>query len=201
MATESDDELLNRARAGDESGFVSLYRRMQGPIFRYVLNLTGSTAQAEDVTQEVFMALIRDSCGYNPERGTLAGYLFGVARNQVLRQLDRNRLFVESDPEEVERNNSESRFVGDPMIDLLRQEGIEVLRRAVVSLPKRYREVVVLCDLEELDYAEVATLLNCPIGTVRSRLHRARGLLMEKLQQRSDPKRDLGNWDPARSII
>jgi len=87
------------------------------------------------------------------------------------------------------------------MVDLMRQEGIEELRRAVLALPKRYREVVVLCDLEEVDYLEAARLLNCPIGTVRSRLHRARALLLEKLRHRIEPPSRLKVLDPARSLI
>ena len=77
---------------------------------------------------------------------------------------------------------------------------MEALRRAVVSLPKRYREVVILCDLEELDYTQAAQLLGCPIGTVRSRLHRARGLLLEKLQPTRGPVKDVGAWKPVRSL-
>ena len=68
------------------------------------------------------------------------------------------------------------------------------------TLPPRYREVVVLCDLEEVDYAEAAFVLACPVGTVRSRLHRARALLLEKLHQDHRPK-PLGALDPARSLI
>jgi len=71
----------------------------------------------------------------------------------------------------------------DPLVDLAHREGVESLRRAVQALPRRYREVVVLCDLEEVDYADAAVALACPIGTVRSRLHRARSLLLEKLKQ------------------
>ena len=89
----------------------------------------------------------------------------------------------------------------DPMTELLRAEGIDVLRRAIVSLPKRYREVVALCDLEELDYTQAAAMLGCPIGTVRSRLHRARALLLEKLQQKRDLKPDVPGWKPARSLV
>jgi RNA polymerase sigma-70 factor (ECF subfamily) len=76
----------------------------------------------------------------------------------------------------------------DPLIDLTQREGIEALRRAVRALPRRYREVVVLCDLEEVDYADAASALGCPIGTVRSRLHRARALLLEKLTQERAPR-------------
>ena len=82
-----------------------------------------------------------------------------------------------------------------------RREGIEALRRAVQALPRRYREVVVLCDLEELDYAEAAVVLGCPIGTVRSRMHRARALLLEKLNQDRKPRPAVDAWKPMRYAI
>ena len=78
---------------------------------------------------------------------------------------------------------------------------IEALRRAVQGLPRRYREVVVLCDLEEVDYAEAAVILGCPIGTVRSRMHRARALLLDKLNQDRKPRMAVDTWKPVRCAI
>src|SRR5438093_12758546 len=100
---ETDDELLDRIRSGDEPAFVSLYRRRQGAIYRFALHMCGSAAVAEDVTQEVFLALIREGCGYDPSRGTLPGYLFGIARKLVLRYLERGRSVValEADGEDA----------------------------------------------------------------------------------------------------
>ena len=197
---ETDDELLLRMRSGDEQAFSALYRRRQAAIYRFALHMSGSAATAEDVIQEVFLALIRDDCGYDPERGTLAGYLFGIARKLVLRQLDRRRTDVVLDEDQEDLVPPEMAASADPLAALTRKEGIAALRRAVQTLPPRYREVVVLCDLEEVDYAEAAFVLGCPVGTVRSRLHRARGLLLEKLRQDHHP-RPLGALDPARSLI
>ncbi len=88
---ETDDELLSRIQSGDEQAFVDLYRRRQAALFRFALHMSGSLPVAEDVTQEVFLALLREGCGYDPERGTLSGYLFGIARKLVLRHLERGR--------------------------------------------------------------------------------------------------------------
>jgi RNA polymerase sigma-70 factor (ECF subfamily) len=201
MATETDEELLQRMRGGDEQAFVVLYRKLQGPIYRFVLNITGSTSVAEDVTQEVFLALIRNNCGFDAGRGTLSAYLFGIARKLVLRQLQRSRTMVEQEIEADEWGYPELGVTQDPIVDLLHTEGLEVLRRAVLSLPRRYREVVVLCDLEEMDYTQAAAVLDCPVGTVRSRLHRARALLLEKLQDKRDAKPEARSLTPARSSI
>jgi len=98
---ESDDELLSRLQSGDEQAFVTLYRRRQAALYRFVLHMSGSASVAEDVTQEVFLALIRNECGFDPERGSLSGYLFGIARKLVLRHLERGRsdVALEADPD------------------------------------------------------------------------------------------------------
>jgi RNA polymerase sigma-70 factor (ECF subfamily) len=198
---DSDDELLFRLRNGDEQAFVALYRRRQAAIYRFALHMSGSAAAAEDITQEVFLALLREECGYDRERGTLSGYLFGIARKLVLRSMERGRVDValETDGEEVAPR--ELAVTDDPLAGLTRREAINALRRAVQALPRRYREVVVLCDLEELDYAEAAVALACPIGTVRSRMHRARALLLDKLNQDRKPRLSVDAWKPMRYAI
>ncbi len=201
---ETDDELLMRMRHGDEQAFVSLYRRRQGAIYRFAMHMSGSAQAAEDVTQEVFLALIREDCGFDPERGSLSAYLFGIARKLVLRQLERGRSDVPLDSSGEEVPRMELAAGDNPLVDLTRKETLETLRRAVLALPRRYREVVVLCDLEELDYADAAVTLGCPIGTVRSRLHRARALLLEKLSLERSGRPGtaaLGSWKPLRSLI
>src|SRR6516165_7025547 len=91
---DTDEELFIRIHSGDEQAFVSLYRKRQGALFRFVLHMSGSEALAEDVTQEVFLAVIRDGCVFDPARGTLTGYLYGIARKLVLRHIERGRLDI-----------------------------------------------------------------------------------------------------------
>jgi RNA polymerase sigma-70 factor, ECF subfamily len=201
MPPDTDEDLLIRMHSGDEQAFVSLYRRKQGGIFRFALQMTGVEAQAEDITQEVFLTLLRKDCGYDPVRGTLSGYLFGIARKLVLRYVERGRLDVALDDGADENALPELAVDDDPLVDLARREGLEALRRAVLALPRRYREVVVLCDLEEMDYADAAAALGCPIGTVRSRLHRARALLLEKLKQDRNGKPAIGTLNTARCFV
>jgi RNA polymerase sigma-70 factor (ECF subfamily) len=146
--------------------------------------MSGSQSIAEDVTQEAFMALIRDPRGYVPEKGTLVGYLYGIARNQVLRRLEKDRVVVlaESSDEEGSVGVNQAYEGDDPLEALTRNETVERVRNAVLALPAHYREVVVLCELQEMSYADTAMALDCAVGTVRSRLHRARAMLIEKLQ-------------------
>ncbi|HXB67034.1 MAG TPA: sigma-70 family RNA polymerase sigma factor [Candidatus Acidoferrales bacterium] len=197
---ETDDELLIRLRSGDEEAFVILYRKRQAAIYRFALHMSGSLTVAEDVTQEVFLALLRQECGFDPERGTLSGYLFGIARKLVLRNVERGRSAVALENDLDDGTLPELAVNDDPLVELTHREDIAALRRAVQALPRRYREVVVLCDLEEVDYADAAVVLGCPIGTVRSRLHRARGLLLDKLNQERNPRQAVGGLKPARCL-
>ena len=183
----NDEDLLRLALAGDEAAFTALYRRRQQSVYRFALQMSGSRSIAEDVTQEVFMALVRDGQRFDPERGRLLAFLFGVARNHVLRRCDRERLFsplIEADeggPVDVTLATE-----GDPLSELTRGEMIARVRAAVLALPPHYREAVVLCDLNEMSYAEAAEVIGCAVGTVRSRLHRARAILIEKLRGAGD---------------
>lgn len=183
---QGDSDLLRLVAKGDHDAFLSLYRRHQGGIYRFALHMAGDPSMAEEVTQEVFMQVIRQPGQYQPERGSLAALLYGIARNLVLHSLERSKRYLPLAEEGTDNDGGgvRSAFVGleDPLADLTRAETIERVRQAVLALPPVYREVVVLCDLEELDYAQTARALACPVGTVRSRLHRARSLLMEKLR-------------------
>jgi RNA polymerase sigma-70 factor (ECF subfamily) len=174
----SDVELLQSMLAGDEEALIALYRRRQKVIYQFALQLCGSPALAEDVTQEVFMVLIREGNSFDPARGSLTAFLLGVARNHVLRRLRRERFYVAMG-DDAETTAPVS---AGPLADLSRTETIESVRRSVLALPEKYREVVVLCDLQELSYLEAAEILGCAVGTVRSRLHRGRALLIEKLR-------------------
>jgi RNA polymerase sigma-70 factor (ECF subfamily) len=179
----SDGELLQSMLAGDEEALAALYRRRQGSVYRFALQMSGSPALAEDVTQEVFMALMRDGRSYDSARGPLNWFLLGIARNLVRQRLGREQFYASlADDQEDQSIVSGLQTVNDPLDELSRTETIEVVRKAVFSLPLRYREVVVLCELQELSYAEAAEVLGCAIGTVRSRLHRARALLIEKMR-------------------
>lgn len=179
----TDNELLSAMLGGDEDALATLYRRRQGGIFRFALQMSGSPALSEDVTQEVFMILMRDGLNYDSARGSLNAFLFGVARNLVRQRLGREQFYVSMD-HETENGTVAEGFLADdsPLDELSRGEAIESVRRAVLSLPPRYREVIVLCELQEMSYADAAGVLDCAIGTVRSRLHRARAMLIEKLR-------------------
>jgi RNA polymerase sigma-70 factor, ECF subfamily len=181
LAEHSDEQLLALALAGNEDAFTALYRRRQGPVYRFALHMSGSPQVAEEVTQEVFLFLLQRAHDFDPNRGALGAYLFGVARNYVRRAMEKSYSeAVNMTP--AEDDDPKLVTVFDPVRDIARSQTSKAVWKAVLSLPEHYREVVVLCDLQEQTYADAAQALGCALGTVRSRLHRAHDMLMKKLQ-------------------
>lgn len=174
----TDGDLVRLLMAGNEDAFGALYERCSPSIYRFALHMSGDQHIAEEVTQDTFMILIRRPSMYDETRGSLVGWLLGIARNLTRRELGA------ASAEEALDDADEPAAPADVLQNLARQEMIDAVRQAVVSLPAAYREVVVLCDLQEMDYRDAAVTLDCPVGTVRSRLHRARAMLMVKLQTR-----------------
>lgn len=167
--------LLRRLQTGDERAFEALYERHMPPVYRYALRMTGSESDADDVVQELFLALIRSARGYDPERGELRSYLYGLARRLILQRLPAET--------SVDAGTPEPAVEDDPFERLDLAQRTELVRAAVASLPAAYREVVVLCDLEEMDYSDAAAAMGCAMGTVRSRLHRARSMLLNRMEK------------------
>jgi RNA polymerase sigma-70 factor, ECF subfamily len=181
LAEHTDEQLLALALTGDEDAFTALYRRRQGPVYRFALHMSGSTQIAEEVTQDVFIFLAQRGRDFEPSRAALGSYLFGVARNYVRRAMERSyseTLHTTSAEEHADSLVTET----DNVENIARGQLSKAIWKAVLSLPQHYREVVVLCDLQELSYAEAASAVGCAIGTIRSRLHRAHDMLAKKLQ-------------------
>ena len=172
----TDSDLLQLIVGGDREAFAELYRRRQSNVYRFALQMSGAREVAEDVTQEVFMVLMRKAGNYDEQRGSVNAFLLGIARNHLLRRLKRERLLLPID-EAMNTTRGE-----EQLEELSRRETIKSVQKAVLSLPEHYREVVVLCELQEMSYVEAAAVLECAVGTVRSRLHRARTMLIQRLQ-------------------
>ena len=145
------------------------------------------------------MTLMRDPKKYDAARGTLGGFLYGVTRNRILKHLERL-------PREVplEEKNEDGAGPGivlqdasTPAIQAEKRERAEQVWAAVLDLPADFRDAVVLCELEERSYEEAAQMIGCPIGTIRSRLHRGRALLMARLEMLRDAPRRAGVPWPA----
>jgi RNA polymerase sigma-70 factor (ECF subfamily) len=174
-----DDELISRIAAGDREAFALLYRRYRTDVYRFAAHVSGSAAVADDVVQDVFVAVIEDASRFRANRSGVLPWLLGIARNHVRRW--RSQRPVQPLPEDDTQAARGLAVQPDPLIEISMQRHTTALRRALLELPVRYREIIVLCDLQELSYADAADALGCAVGTVRSRLHRGRALLARRL--------------------
>lgn len=180
----SDSDLLRQARSGTAEAFAALYRRHQGPLYRYALLRCGSPDTAADIVQEAFMGLMTGRLQFDPLRGQLQHFLFGVARMLALKQdPGRARLLslVAPDDGDGEDGFEMASEDAEPLERLLENETAEEVRRALAQLAPHYRDVVILYELHDLSYVEIANVCQVDIGTVRSRLSRGRAALAKRL--------------------
>jgi RNA polymerase sigma-70 factor (ECF subfamily) len=171
----SDADLLERVRDGDAPALRPLYERHGGSVYRFALLWSGSPAIAADVTQDVFVHLLTQAVDFDPARGRLPAYLCGIARNFVRRL----HALPAHDPlpEDDAGVTTLASAAEGPLERLLRERDLERLRCAIAQLPPPYREALILVELQECSYAEAAAQCGCALGTIRSRLSRARALL------------------------
>ena len=180
----SDTELLRQMRAGTAAAFEALYLRHQGPLFRFAILRSGSADTAADVVQEVFMGLLTGSFKFDPVRGLLQNFLFGVARNLVMKldpPASRHSTLPEPDDDGDDAALEAASDAAEPLARMLGNEQAEAVRRALALLPPHYRDVVILYELHDLPYLEIADICQLDIGTVRSRLSRGRAALAKRL--------------------
>jgi RNA polymerase sigma-70 factor, ECF subfamily len=174
--------LLAKMKQGDEQAFVALYRRHKDAVYRFALMCTGSPASAAEVTQETFLHFMTRTDQFDPTRGSIAAWLCGVARNLARKEYNPRELATDPADLADDAHLSEAHIDYDtPLERLLKGEVAEQVRRAVARIAPHYRDVLILCELSELSYAEAAQVCGIDIGTVRSRLSRARAQLAERL--------------------
>ena len=191
-----------RVAAGDAEAFASLFRRRQGQVYRFALHMTASPSIAEDVTQEVFLAVMSDASRYDPARASVVAWLCGIARNHVRRRAERDRLLQplarygddENDDDQVEQMLAvEPEALGD----LTRAESIDALRQAILTLPLRYREAVVLCDLAGV---ELRGRVGCTRVCASARCARACTAGARSSRRSLRPPPAWSEWNSPRSV-
>lgn len=175
--------LLARLKNGDEAAFTALYRRHKDAVYRFALIYCGAAGTAADVTQDTFVHLMTKATQFDPTRGTVGSWLCGVARNIARRHLGEPREDYRDPAELHDDANPQASLVETetPLDRVLRNESAEQVRAAIARLAPHYRDVLILCELSGLSYAETAQVCGVEIGTVRSRLNRARTALASTL--------------------
>ncbi|HEX6637082.1 MAG TPA: RNA polymerase sigma factor [Steroidobacteraceae bacterium] len=180
MTSHGDDtEYMARLAAGDASALRPLYEKHGRALLRFSAAMCRSRQVAEDLVHDTFVALLREPFAFDPSLGSVYGYLCGVLRHRVSRYFRQQKRWVAMDGDDEAAEPQAPAH--NPADDIARSEETAAFRRAMLELPMQHREIIALCDLEELPYATVATILQVPVGTVRSRLHRARALLSIRL--------------------
>jgi RNA polymerase sigma-70 factor (ECF subfamily) len=196
----ADAELFGRLVEGDEEALVSLYRRWRPALHRFALGMSGSAATADDVVQETFMIVMRDADRYDASRGAVGSYLRGIARHLVHRRVRRESRFIALGEGQLDWRGDDPAANPDPSALLIRQDEVQRVHAALLRVTPRLREVLVLCDLQGVSYAQAAETLRVPIGTVRSRLFRGREALAGRLKKDPAPlpawKRALARLTP-----
>jgi RNA polymerase sigma-70 factor (ECF subfamily) len=170
-----DVGLLADIAAGVEQAFVELYGRRHNDVYRFAFAMAKSRSFAQDVTQEVFLNVLENARRFDSGKGSVRAWLFGCARYVTLDRLRLERRWTDDMPAELATLDSDESLLAD--------QRVERLHAAIARLPVEYREALVLFELQELSYAETAAVLDCPVGTVRSRLHRGRALLKAMLDE------------------
>ncbi len=170
-----DAALLAAAAAGVEAAFVELYGRRRDDVYRFAYALTRSRSCAQDATQDVFLSVLENAGRFDPAKGSVRAWLVGCARHIVIDRLRRDSRRTGEASDGAGACDNEQRVLTD--------QRLARLHAAIARLPPEYRDALVLCELAELTYAEAAAVLDCPLGTVRSRLHRARSLLAAALRK------------------
>jgi len=168
---KTPEQLLADARRGREAAFLRLFDDHHLPLFRFAWRLTRSAADAEDVVQECFLALLRPGCAFDPARSAIRTYLFGAVRNQCLKRLR------EREP----GGPAGSPDPRTPETEALHGETASAVADAIAALPETQREVLLLAHYDQLSLAEIAEITELEIPAVKSRLQRARATLRERL--------------------
>ncbi len=188
-----DHDLVVATREGDEVAFGELVRRYRSPITNYVYRIVSDYEMAIDLAQETFVRIFTSASRYRANH-SFSTYIYRIATNLAISELRRRKRwkFIPSFSSPAGAHNSgapgdEKEFElldphPQPEANLIREERQRAIARAVASLPEKYRAPLVLRDLEELDYGQIADILGLPVGTVKSRINRARNFLREKLQ-------------------
>lgn len=175
-----EERLVARLRAGEAEAFGDLVNRYQHRVFGVALRMLGSQAEAEEIAQEVFLRVHQNVATFRGE-AKLSTWLYAIASRLCLNRLaTAERRMARSGEEALGRLSATGE---GPAGDLERNEVEAALSRAIAELPEDRRIVVVLRDLEGLSYEEIARALGLELGTVRSRLHRARMDLKDKLER------------------
>ena len=189
----TDEALYRLMRQGRQDAFAELYERHEAALFRYAMHMAGSRETGEEIAHDVFVRLLDAAERFDERRGALVAYLYGIARNLVRVSKRHTSVGIPGEIRAVDE--------GGLSLALIAREQVAALHAALARMPLPYRDAVVLCDLEELPYEEAARRMGCAVGTVRSRVHRGRLFLAERLKPAEARARAVGGQETERKVM
>jgi len=184
----SDHALIEATRRGDETAFGEVMSRYRGPITNYLYRFLNDYEEAVDLSQETFVRLYFAIDRYHTDYA-FSTYIYRIATNLAISELRRRKrrkllsltgLFQNEIDEGIEFQPADERSLPDK--DLIDGERSRQIEKAIAALPDKYRAPIVLREIEDKSYDEIAAILGLGLGTTKSRINRARGLLKEKLR-------------------
>lgn len=189
---EQDQELLNRCLTGEDSAWEALLRSYTRKIYNLCYRFTGRVEEAQDLTQEVFIKVFQTLKSYDAAQGSFSTWLHRVARNHLVDHYRRTRKDRVTSSLEDELPAAEEKLSPhiEPTGQVESRERRESLQLALDKLSPDLREAVVLRDLHDLDYEEIALVLKVPQGTVKSRINRGRlelGRVLKRMEGMRGP--------------
>ncbi|RMF61615.1 MAG: sigma-70 family RNA polymerase sigma factor [Calditrichaeota bacterium] len=189
--TPTDEELIERFQQGDGHAFEEIVKRYKDPLLNFIYRFVGNQEEAEDILQETFLRVYRKRHAYR-RVAKFSTWIYTIAGNLArteLRKRKRRRLFSISDmgvEEDKDYEVSDEEFNPEQHVDSLLHD--EVIQREINKLSPKFREVIILRDIQEFSYEEISQILRIPIGTVKSRVNRARLRLQSRLKKYLDRK-------------
>ncbi len=181
---KSDEELMQQFQIGNETSFVTLYERYKLAIYRFLYRKLGHQARAEDLTQEVFVALV-EHCKEWRQESSFKTYLYRIAHNRAISEMRRSeyKVMIEADNEANTKKVARVATTGISPAASVEQHQLQIkVQKALTMLDKEYREPIVLREYEDLSYEEISVILEIPVGTVKSRIFRGKAELKRLLE-------------------
>ena len=185
----TDAELVKGCLAGDHGAWESIVRQHHQRLYNLAYRFTGRFDEAEDLTQEIFLKVYRTLTSYRPESGALVTWMVRVGRNHIIdhyRKFKTERTHTDSLDVEYEKAEENPARYSSPAQALEQVELSERVHHALLRISEDLREAVILRDLEEFTYEEIADMLKLPLGTVKSRINRGRAELARLLGRIKD---------------
>lgn len=200
VSPPDDHQLMHLAQQGDAQAVTVLYTRYRRRVLNFLYRFTGNRAAAEDLTQETFIRVVQHLNSYRPT-GSVGGWIYRIAENLALNAIRSRKGISEISLDEplelaedsVDRKETIASDVAQPDEEAIRSEKEALIQAALLKVSVKYREVLVLCDMEGYRYQEAAQMLKCSINTVASRLARGRAQMLKLLGTGKERGRSNGN--------